>query len=109
MSYRFMNMGMNKLKEEDNNISNTDALNNYMVVPENMSMNMHMLGAMYAPSNKITLMAMANYIENDMNLQINKNKRTQTHKNTHTQTQTQTHTHTSTHTHYYCQMNLTIL
>jgi len=70
MSYRFMNMGMNKLKQEDNNISNTDALNNYMVVPENMSMNMHMLGAMYAPSNKITLMAMANYIENDMNLQM---------------------------------------
>jgi hypothetical protein len=70
MSYRFMNMGMNKLKQEDNNISNTDALNNYMAVPENMSMNMHMLGAMYAPSDKITLMAMANYIENDMNLQM---------------------------------------
>lgn len=70
ISYRYMNMGMNKLKEGDKNISNMEALNNYMVVPDNMTMYMHMIGAMYAPSDKLTLMAMANYIENDMNLEM---------------------------------------
>jgi hypothetical protein len=31
-----------------------------------MTMEMHMLGMMYAPTDKLTLMAMANYIENEM-------------------------------------------
>ena len=37
------------------------------VVPLNMSMDMHMLGMMYAPSDRVTLMLMANYVEKDMN------------------------------------------
>lgn len=36
------------------------------IVPLEMDMNMHMLGMMYAPSDRITLMAMLNYIEKDM-------------------------------------------
>ena len=36
------------------------------IVPLEMDMNMHMLGLMYAPSNNITLMAMLNYLEKDM-------------------------------------------
>ncbi|MEQ6119301.1 hypothetical protein [Reichenbachiella sp. MALMAid0571] len=38
------------------------------VVPANMTMNMHMLGMMYAPSDWITLMGMGMYIQNDMDL-----------------------------------------
>jgi len=36
------------------------------VVPTEMPMNMHMLGAMYAPSDWLTLMAMVNYIDKSM-------------------------------------------
>lgn len=43
---------------------------NYAVAPENMTMEMHMLGMMYAPTDKLTLMAMANYIETTMNHRV---------------------------------------
>ncbi|MEL6199002.1 MAG: transporter [Pseudomonadota bacterium] len=36
------------------------------VVPTEMTMEMHMLGAMYAPSDAVTLMAMTHYITKDM-------------------------------------------
>jgi hypothetical protein len=36
------------------------------VVPQDMTMDMTMLGMMYAPSDDITLMVMANYLENQM-------------------------------------------
>ncbi|MDC3267041.1 transporter [Gammaproteobacteria bacterium] len=36
------------------------------IVPTKMTMNMHMLGAMYAPADWITLMAMVNYLDNEM-------------------------------------------
>ncbi|GGD21726.1 transporter [Hyunsoonleella pacifica] len=69
-SYRYMTMDMRQLRQGTNDATAADAHANYMVAPIDMIMNMHMLGAMYAPSDKITLMAMANYIENDMNLQM---------------------------------------
>ena len=37
------------------------------VVPTDMTMDMHMFGAMYAPSDRVTLMAMLPYIEKSMN------------------------------------------
>ena len=36
------------------------------VVPTQMSMDMHMFGMMYAPTDNLTLMVMANYIKNEM-------------------------------------------
>ncbi len=36
------------------------------IVPEEMSMQMHMLGMMYAPTDSVTLMAMLNYLSNEM-------------------------------------------
>ena len=69
-SYRYMTMDMRQLRQGTNDAKTADAHSNYMVAPLNMVMNMHMLGAMYAPSDKITLMMMANYLENDMNLQM---------------------------------------
>ena len=36
------------------------------IVPTQMDMRMHMVGVMYAPSNRITLMAMLNYLDNSM-------------------------------------------
>ncbi|MDO7170912.1 transporter [Mariniflexile sp. AS56] len=67
-SYRYMTMDMRYLQEGNSDATNTDAFANYMVAPQNMTMQMHMLGGMYAPSDKLTLMIMANYIENVMGL-----------------------------------------
>ncbi len=69
-SYRFMNMNMKDLRQGTNDISNLDAHNEgYMVTPLKMPMKMHMLGVMYAPSNKLTLVLMANIAEREMDLQ----------------------------------------
>jgi len=69
-SYRYMTMDMRQLRAGTEDATNMDAFANYMVAPQTMTMHMHMLGAMYAPSDKLTLMVMANYIENDMGLQM---------------------------------------
>lgn len=60
-SYRYMHMNMEDLKRGSDDASFDNALVDYMATPTQMPMNMHMLGAMYAPSDKITLMAMVNY------------------------------------------------
>lgn len=54
MSYRYMRMNMKDLKQRKEDISFDNALANYMVTPTKMPMNMHMLGGMYAPSDKLT-------------------------------------------------------
>jgi hypothetical protein len=73
-SYRFMNMNMESLLSDTDAISNTDAHDaGYMVTPLKMPMQMHMFGAMYAPSDRITLLAMANVVKNEMDLQMRMN------------------------------------
>jgi hypothetical protein len=70
-SYRFMNMTMNGLREGTNDISNTEGHETgYMVTPLEMGMSMHMVGIMFALSQKLTLMSMFNIVENDMNMQM---------------------------------------
>ena len=70
-TYRFMNMNMQDLQQDGNGITNIQAhIAGYMTTPLEMSMNMHMLGVMYAPSDNITLMIMGNYFSNDMDLQM---------------------------------------
>ncbi len=69
-SYRFMNMSMKRLKLDSDNVSKDEVFNQYMVAPLEMTMQMHMLGAMYAPTDKLTFMVMGNYISNDMDLQM---------------------------------------
>lgn len=71
LSYRYMPMWM------DGNLQGSDEISNqgiadagFRVAPQEMLMSMHMLGAMYAPSDNVTLMVMANYISNDMDLQV---------------------------------------
>ena len=67
-SYRFMPMWMEDNIQSSDDISNEDIYQNFMVAPQKMNMNMHMLGAMYAPSDRVTLMVMGNYISNSMDL-----------------------------------------
>lgn len=71
VSYRYMDMAMKGLLQGADEISNTQThMEGYMATPLNMDMGMHMIGLMYAPSNKFTLMAMFGYLKNNMNLQM---------------------------------------
>ncbi len=79
-SYRFMRMHMEGNRIGNNNVSPTTIAttvpNRFFgrpmqpptlrVVPTKMTMDMHMFGAMYAPTNDLTLMGMVNYVEKEM-------------------------------------------
>ena len=80
LSYRFMHMNMEGNQIGDNNVSPetiaTTVPNRFFgapmqpptlrIVPTKMTMDMHMFGGMYAPSDNLTLMAMINYVEKEM-------------------------------------------
>ena len=80
-SYRFMTMDMQDNLKGSNGIDPdsivTSEANRFFgtpgqpptlrIVPLEMTMDMHMLGLMYAPSDKVTLMLMANYLDKSMN------------------------------------------
>ena len=73
ISYRHMSMEMEDLRKGDARVSSKElflADGGYTVAPEWMSMNMHMLGIMYAPTERLTLMAMGNYIDTEMTHKI---------------------------------------
>ena len=78
-SYRFANMRMNKVFNGTKSIS-TNAImtapngasggeGNYMNAPVSMKMDMHMLGAMFAPTDYLTIMLMTNYSQKEMTQQ----------------------------------------
>ena len=69
-SYRFMPMFMDGNLQGSDEVDNSSIYDNYNVAPQEMQMNMHMLGAMYGVSDQVTLMAMANYISNSMDLRM---------------------------------------
>jgi len=66
VSYRFMRMNMADNYIGSNEVSTEQILQDFMVAPETMDMDMHMIGAMYAPSDDVTLMLMANYLSTSM-------------------------------------------
>lgn len=67
-SYRYMPMWMEGSLSGSDDMNTEAVLTDFMVAPQKMQMNMHMLGVMYAPSDRITLMLMGNYISNSMDL-----------------------------------------
>ena len=83
VSYRYMFMGMDGYQSGSSSSNYTDARKNplggnYMTVPEEMDMKMHMIGAMYGISDDITLMIMGSYIDNEMKVKKHMNKATKT-------------------------------
>ncbi len=58
LSYRFMFMRMADNRDGTDRLSTSDVLADFPVAPINMNMEMHMLSAMYAPTDRLTLMAM---------------------------------------------------
>ena len=73
LSYRWMSMQMDGYISGSSDASYTDARTkqsggNYMVVPQEMDMDMSMFGAMYAFDDDITFAIMTSYIENEMKM-----------------------------------------
>ncbi len=70
VSYRYMVMEMEDNRDGTDRLDESEVLmsgtGNYRVAPTEMTMKMHMLGLMYAPSDRVTLMAMVPYIDNEM-------------------------------------------
>lgn len=70
LSYRYMDMLMEDNYDGSAELAESEVLRSgsgrYMVAPTQMTMRMHMFGAMYAPSDRLTLMLMAPYVEYDM-------------------------------------------
>lgn len=68
-SYRYMTMAMEGNRDGGKRLTaaETRAAGPFMVAPLKMDMQMHMLGAMYAPSDKLTLMFMLPYTQKRMN------------------------------------------
>lgn len=66
LSYRYMYMNMDGNRDGTSTLTNAEVLRNFMVTPTEMPMQMHMFGVMYAPSNKLTLMAMVPFHVREM-------------------------------------------
>ncbi len=69
LSYRFMRMAMGGLLDGTDTLSTEDALLDYQMVPTAMRMQMHSFGAMFAPHDSVTLMAMTSYRSNLMEME----------------------------------------
>ena len=69
-SYRVMHMSMDGKKDGNDDLSVAEVLSDYLVSPVDMEMDMHMFGIMYAPTDKLTLMAMVNLVDLTMDHQI---------------------------------------
>lgn len=65
-SYRYMRMYMRGLRDGSSGLSEAQVLADYLVTPNEMTMEMHMLGAMYAASDDWTLMAMVPLLQLSM-------------------------------------------
>lgn len=70
-SYRYMFMDMDGMRRGDDEVSAADVFGaGYVVAPRSMTMDMHMLGIMYAPIDGITLMTMLPYTRMEMSHEI---------------------------------------
>lgn len=68
VSVRYMFMFMEGNRQGSDRIPDEVIFDSYMVAPQQMDMQMGMLGVMYAPSDRMTLMFMQNFVRNDMDL-----------------------------------------
>jgi len=65
-SYRFMRMDMDGNRDDSDRISTSRVLKDYMIAPQSMTMDMHMLGAMYGVNDDVTVMLMVPYLDVEM-------------------------------------------
>jgi hypothetical protein len=70
LSYRYMQMNMGGVLSGTQTSTKSDVFNNYIMYPNAMRMDMHMLMGMYGITNRLTVMAMAQYISNNMTMDM---------------------------------------
>jgi hypothetical protein len=70
VSYKYMNMGMNGILSGKQNIDKNEVFNNYLMSPDRMRMDMHMIMGMYGITDKLTLMGMFNVNTINMNMSM---------------------------------------
>jgi hypothetical protein len=69
VNYKFMHMSMRGLRSGTTNVPASRAIPTpYMMAPTDMTMDMHMFMVMYGVTDRITVMGMANYLDNSMNM-----------------------------------------
>lgn len=68
VSYRFMHMNMGSVKEGLKPVDNNYIFRSYLMSPEKMHMDMHMLMLMYGLSERLTIMGMVNYNQSSMSM-----------------------------------------
>ncbi|MCL6267893.1 nitrous oxide reductase accessory protein NosL [Flagellimonas myxillae] len=68
ISLRSMYMSMQGNRNGSSKVQDSEIYQNFMVAPQQMGMEMFMLGLMYAPSERVTLMLMQNMVSKDMDL-----------------------------------------
>jgi hypothetical protein len=66
LSYRYMFMNMHGNRDDNDRLDTSDVLDDFMVSPTDMTMQMHMLGIMYAPTVDLTLITMFPYVHKEM-------------------------------------------
>jgi hypothetical protein len=69
LSYRFMYMRMDGNRVDTDGVEPGDVLDDFMVTPLTMPMTMHMPGVMFAPHDRVTLMAMVPILDISMDHQ----------------------------------------
>ena len=70
VSYRFMQMNMHGNINGSQSMSDGDVYNRYLMSPNKMTMDMHMLMIMYGLSDKVTLMLMPTYNVSNMSMNM---------------------------------------
>ena len=65
-SYRFMRMDMDGNRDDSDRVSTSKVLKDYMIAPKSMTMDMHMVGAMYGVNDDLTVMLMVPYLDLEM-------------------------------------------
>lgn len=74
VNYKFMHMDMRGLRDGTTNVDQNDVgfmrdkQYEYMMIPTSMTMDMHMFMLMYGITDRLTVMAMANYQNNEMKM-----------------------------------------
>jgi nitrous oxide reductase accessory protein NosL len=77
VTYKLMHMNMRGLRDGTTNVSVHDVIPlmstkyGYMMAPTEMTMDMHMFMVMYGLTDRLTLMGMATYQENEMDMVMN--------------------------------------
>ena len=81
VNYKYMYMNMGGLRAGGSNVDthsvgymDSSKPYHYMMIPTYMDMHMHMFMVMYGVTDSLTLMGMANYVANDMDMLMNMGK-----------------------------------